>query len=179
MRAARAAASSSAPARFTPVPERVFHFRPLTQPDAEAIAEWHYPEPYAFYDWSADPNDLAELLDPALRGDAYSAVEDQADELIGFFSFKPGVAGGIVIGLGLRPDQTGRGLGGTFVEAGLDHARSRFNPEEFSLAVATFNQRAITVYERAGFAVARTYTHHTNGGDWEFVEMRRPANVPA
>ncbi len=103
------------------------------------------------------------------------AVEDSDGELIGFFSFKPKEPGTIEIGLGLRPDHTGRGLGLAFVEAGLDQARERIGPEEFSLAVATFNERAITVYERAGFTTVRTYMHHTNGGEWEFVEMRRPA----
>ena len=153
----------------------MFRFRPLTEADAEAIAAWHYPEPYSFYDWTADADDLAELLDPAARGDAYWAVEDATGELVGYFSFKPAGDARIVIGLGLRPDHTGRGLGAAFLQAGLDHARSRHDPAELSLAVATFNQRAIKVYERAGFTVVRTYMHHTSGGDWEFVEMRRPA----
>jgi [ribosomal protein S18]-alanine N-acetyltransferase len=152
-----------------------FRFRPMTQADAQAIAAWHYPEPYSFYDWTSDPADLAELLDPAARGEAYTAVEDSEGELIGFFSFKGGRGGGLVVGLGLRPDHTGRGLGGAFLTAGLDHARATYEPEEFSLAVAAFNRRAITVYERAGFTSARTYMHHTNGAEWEFVEMRRPA----
>jgi hypothetical protein len=33
------------------------------------------------------------------------------------------------------------------------------------------------VYERAGFTAVRVFMHSTNGGDWEFVEMRRPADV--
>jgi ribosomal-protein-alanine N-acetyltransferase len=52
----------------------------------------------------------------------------------------------------------------------------RFRLEQFSLSVATFNRRAITVYERAGFAPVRVYMHSTNGGEWEFVEMRRSAS---
>jgi ribosomal-protein-alanine N-acetyltransferase len=153
----------------------VFHFRLLTQADAEAIAGWHYPEPFSFYDWTADPDDLAELLDPTARAEAYAAVEDDAGELVGYFSCKPGARGTIVVGLGLRPDRTGLGLGTAFLRAGLDHARASHRPERFSLAVATFNRRAIKVYERAGFTAVRTYMHHTNGGDWEFVEMGRPA----
>jgi [ribosomal protein S18]-alanine N-acetyltransferase len=153
----------------------VFSFRPLTQADAEAIARWHYPKPYAFYDWLADQDDLAELLDPAGLGEAYAAVDGTDGELVGFFSFKPKGPGTVELGLGLRPDHTGRGLGLAFVEAGLEEARSRLAPEEFTLAVAAFNGRAITVYERAGFAEVRRYQHHTNGADWEFVEMRRPA----
>ena len=150
-----------------------FRFRELTQADAEAIAGWRYPAEYAFYDWTADADDLAELLDPVARAEAYVAVEDPAGELVGFFSYKPGEPGTIAIGLGLRPDHTGRGLGRAFVEAGLEYGRTHYAPEEFSLAVATFNRRAITVYERAGFTPVRTYMHHTNGGDWEFVEMLR------
>jgi [ribosomal protein S18]-alanine N-acetyltransferase len=110
-----------------------------------------------------------------LRGDAYFAVEDEAGDLIGFFSFKRKDADTIEIGLGLRPDHTGRGLGGGFLEAGLDYGRAHFGPGQFALSVATFNRRAITVYERAGFTAVRVYMHSTNGGDWEFVEMRRPA----
>jgi [ribosomal protein S18]-alanine N-acetyltransferase len=151
-----------------------FHFEPLTQAGAEAIAEWRYAEPYSFYNWTADPDDLRELLEPARRGEAYWAVRDDADELVGYFSFKP--KDRIVeIGLGLRPDFTGRGVGASFLGAGLDFARAQFAPERFTLAVATFNERAITVYERAGFARGRIYMHWTNGAEWEFIEMSRPA----
>jgi ribosomal-protein-alanine N-acetyltransferase len=147
----------------------------MEQEDAEAVAGWRYPEPFSFYDWSADEDDLAELLSPARRRDAYFVVDDEAGDVVGHFSFKWKEAGLLEIGLGLRPDLTGRGLGVAFVEAGLEYSRARFCPEEFSLAVAAFNGRAITVYERVGFSRVRTYVHRTAGADWEFVEMRRPA----
>jgi [ribosomal protein S18]-alanine N-acetyltransferase len=152
-----------------------FHFTQLSQEDAEAIAEWRYPEPFSFYNWTADPNDLRELLDPSLRGEAYWGVEDDAGELVGHLSLKPKEERTLEIGLGLRPDLTGRGLGGAFLAAGLAFARERFAPERFVLAVATFNERAIKVYERAGFAPVRVYMHATGGAEWEFVEMSRPA----
>ena len=97
--------------------------------------------------------------------------------VIGYFSFKSRKDERTVeIGLGLRPDLTGHGLGRiAFLAAGLDFARGQFAPEQFVLAAATFNQRAIKVYERAGFTPVRVYMHSTNGGDWEFVEMQRSA----
>jgi [ribosomal protein S18]-alanine N-acetyltransferase len=151
-----------------------FTFARLSQEEAEAIAEWHYPEPYSFYDWSADVDDLQELLEAARRGDVYWGVHDEGGELIGHFSFK--LAGGALeVGLGLRPDLTGQGLSADFLAAGLHFARGRFAPERFTLAVATFNERAITVYERAGFARGRVYVHSTNGAEWEFLEMSRRA----
>jgi [ribosomal protein S18]-alanine N-acetyltransferase len=152
-----------------------FHFAPLSQDEAEAIAEWRYPDPYSFYDWTADPDDLRELLDPALRGDAYWAATDDAGSLVGYFSFKAKEEQTLELGLGLQPDLTGQGLGGAFLAAGLDFGRARFRPKRFVLSVATFNERAITVYERAGFARDRIYMHWTNGAEWEFVEMSRPA----
>ena len=152
-----------------------FSFEPLSQAQAEEIARWHYPEPYSFYDWEKDSGDLAELLDPALRGDAYYAVQGREDQLLGYFSFRRRDHGVLQIGLGLRPERTGQGLGSAFLQAGLEYARSRFEPAEFVLAVATFNRRAIAVYKRAGFAPVRVFMHSTNDRDWEFVEMRRPA----
>jgi ribosomal-protein-alanine N-acetyltransferase len=41
--------------------------------------------------------------------------------------------------------------------------------------VATFNERAILVYERAGFRRTEVFTHHTNGGDHPFLLMTREA----
>ena len=108
---------------------------------------------------------------PDLRGDVYFSVRDEKGELAGFFGFKRPASDTVEIGLGLHPELTGRGLGASFLAAGLDYARSRFAPARFVLSVATFNRRAITVYERAGFAAIRVYMHSTNGGEWEFVEM--------
>ncbi len=102
-----------------------------------------------------------ELLD---RRSPYYAAVDPHGELVGFFCFKrtaqvpAGFLAGayddptaLDVGLGLRPDLTGRGLGLDFVEAGLSLAREVFNPPSFRLSVvATFNQRAIAVYERTG-----------------------------
>ncbi|MFL5938303.1 MAG: GNAT family N-acetyltransferase [Gaiellaceae bacterium] len=148
----------------------------MRQDDAVAIAAWLYPGEYSFYDWtSEEPDDLAEFLDPTARGDGYVAVEEHTGSLIGWFHFKRLHGESVEIGLALHPEWTGQGLGKRFLEAGLEYARSRFAPKQFTLSVASFNRRAIIVYERAGFAAARVYTHWTNGAEWEFIEMTRPA----
>jgi ribosomal-protein-alanine N-acetyltransferase len=148
--------------------------RPMEQPEAQAIADWHYEPPYSFYDWTADEDDLAELLSAERRGGKYFSAFDDAGTLVGFFGLElHGDA--VVVGLGLRPDLTGRGLGLGFIETGLAYARERLAPSRFTLSVAAFNERAIRVYERAGFEAVRTFEHETNGGVHLFVEMARPA----
>jgi [ribosomal protein S18]-alanine N-acetyltransferase len=130
-----------------------------------------YPGVYSFYDWEQDADDLGELLDPGEWGRRYFAV-DRACELAGFFVFtlRDGIA---EVGLGLRPDLTGRGLGVGFLAAGLRFAAEALGAEGYTLAVAAFNGRALTVYERAGFVETDRYQHRTNGGLHDFVRMTR------
>ena len=77
------------------------------------------------------------------------------------------------IGLGLRPDLTGRGLGECFVRACLRFASAALGAQSYTLAVAAFNRRAITVYERAGFQEAGRFEHFTNGGLHAFIRMTK------
>ncbi|AIQ30606.1 MULTISPECIES: GNAT family N-acetyltransferase [Paenibacillus] len=145
--------------------------RPLTQLQAEDIAyHWHYAGEYSFYDMDADEDDLIEFLDPAGRGDHTYAVS-QDDEFIGYFTVQP-VEGNICdIGLGMRPDLTGRGAGQAFLKSVLHYVTVNFHPERITLAVATFNARAIKVYLKAGFTAADTYMQNTNGSTYEFMSM--------
>src|SRR5690349_1265394 len=146
----------------------------MEEAEAREVADWHYDPPYTFYDWAADGDDLGLLLDAKRRKGRFFSVLDEEDALAGFFEFQT-EGDTVVVGLGLRPELTGRGFGEEFVENGLEFARERFGPKEFRLAVAAFNARAIRVYERAGFSRGRTYDHETNGGVFRFVEMTRPA----
>jgi [ribosomal protein S18]-alanine N-acetyltransferase len=139
----------------------------MTEADAHAVAAWRYPGEYAFYDVDGDPRDLAELLDPARWGREYFAA-DADGELAGFFVFKR-KGGATEVGLGLRPELTGQGLGVAFLEAGLRHAGAG----PFVLHVAAFNHRAAKVYERAGFREVARYEHLTNGALHPFIRMER------
>ncbi len=146
----------------------------MTQAEAESIAGWHYEAPYDFYDWTADEDDLALLLSADWREGRTFSVKDVDSDVVGFFSF--GLEDDVVVlGLGLRPDLTGRGLGEAFVARGIEFARERFAPGRFRLSVAAFNERAIAVYERTGFVRTRVFDHTTNGGTYPFVELERPA----
>ena len=146
----------------------------MTQEEAEVIAGWEYQPPYDFYDWTADEDDLTELLDPVRRGDRYFSARDDDGQLVGHFRFSD-QDGVVAVGLGLRPDLTGRGLGLSFLEDGLTWATEQYAPHRFRLSVAEFNSRAIKVYVKAGFVRTRSFEHETNGGIFSFIEMERPS----
>jgi [ribosomal protein S18]-alanine N-acetyltransferase len=150
-----------------------FTIRPMTAADAHAVAAWRYPGEYSFYDANADPDDLAELLDPAEWGQRYFAADAIAHhELAGFLAVK--LTGPVAeIGLGLRPDLTGHGVGESFVRTCLRFASAALGPQSYTLAVAAFNRRAITIYERAGFQEVERFEHFTNGGFHAFIRMAR------
>jgi ribosomal-protein-alanine N-acetyltransferase len=145
----------------------------MGQADAEALASWKYPGIYSFYDFSADPDDQAELLDPSRRQNTYFSVRVPDFGLIGFAELKPQERGALEIGLGLHPGCTGRGIGAEFVGRVCDWASERMTPALLVLRVATFNARAIRVYERAGFQPTGVEVTNSYGTDVEFLRMER------
>jgi [ribosomal protein S18]-alanine N-acetyltransferase len=154
-----------------------YRFRPMRWRDAWAVAHWRYAGEYAFYDTSFAALVPVMLAQSALRltGRAiyYSAI-DERDELAGVFSFVRD-GGTVEVGLGMRPDRTGQRAGLDFVLAGLEFAQQQFAPSRFKLNVATFNKRAITVYERAGFRHIRTFERWSHGRRNTYLEMARDA----
>jgi ribosomal-protein-alanine N-acetyltransferase len=139
-------------------------FRQMDVADAREISGWRYDPPYDFYDSTAD---LAELLDPQSRTNVYFSALDGENRLVGFSPFEKADEA-VDVGLGLRPELTGRGLGAGFVLAGLAFARERFSPQRFTLSVATF-------YGRDRRLRARRFSA---GRDPHARDQRRRARVP-
>jgi ribosomal-protein-alanine N-acetyltransferase len=142
------------------------HVAPAT---AEVLAEraaWRYPPPYDFYDDDGTPPKNPER---------FYGVHDDDGAIVGFYELEDR-GDALVYGLGLRPDLTGQGLGLEFVQAGIAFAQGRFGRKRVVLDVAEFNERAIRVYEQAGFV--RTGSHirsFERWGDVPFIDMERPA----
>jgi ribosomal-protein-alanine N-acetyltransferase len=141
---------------------------PLSDRQALEIATWRYEFPYEWYDTSADPRRVDLLVNPQRR-EGLRAVVDDGGELVGFFNFvREGSE--VRLGLGMRPDLTGRGLAQPFIEAGLEYARREWRPARFRLWVAVWNERALRAYRRAGFREVQRGEEQSR-----FVEMERPA----
>jgi RimJ/RimL family protein N-acetyltransferase len=146
-----------------------------TEAHAREVARWHYEPPYDFYDLASDPADEAAMHDSS-HAEHYRAVLEDGGERLDAFWYFDWHGDIVVVGIGLRPDLTGRGLGESFLRAQLAYAASRWNPTRFRLFVAAWNERAIRLYERLLFSeVGRETRSFELVGLHEFVQMERTA----
>lgn len=150
----------------SPLPQPHYRVMPLTEEQAAVLCEWRYEPPYTFYHWLSWADMQAqgrEFGDPDIRRLQYAAVLDAGGDFIGFAQFFP-LVGVTRLGLGLRPDLCGRGAGLAFVQAIVREAIRRAPDHEIDLEVNDWNERAIAVYERAGFVVGDRYELPGAGG---------------
>lgn len=129
----------------------------LNREAAEEILAWKYEPPYDFYENKKSEEAVAELA-----GSAYRLVMDEAGQIYGFFctgssaqvpighEFGVYPDDHVDFGLGMNPAFTGRGTGATFTAFILNAIRMDTSLP-IRLSVATFNKRAIKVYEQLGF----------------------------
>ncbi|WP_342551368.1 GNAT family N-acetyltransferase [Paenibacillus sp. FSL R7-0652] len=155
-------------------------FKPLTLEDARDITGWQYEEPYTLYSFSNSDEEIFELT----SGDYFSAVDDERGT-VGYLCYggaacvPGGLDAGIYddkeyldIGLGLKPSLTGKRFGLPFLIQSLKFLEKQCGTSKFQLVVATFNQRAIRVYEQAGFRRQQEFVSGTNQGAIGFIHMR-------
>ena len=98
--------------------------------------DWHYEAPYDIYNLNV--TDVLDAVSFYLWADSgYFAVRSQEDALIGFccFGYEGQVPGGdysqdaLDVGIGMRPELTGQGLGYAFVGAVLAYAEQTYAPQ--------------------------------------------------
>jgi ribosomal-protein-alanine N-acetyltransferase len=152
-------------------------FRPITIGDALAASRWRYPGEYSIYNLGLTPLLSSAIFRATLRlAGVYSlAVDTPTERLISVFSL---IRRGsdVELGVGMRPDLMDHGLGVELMLQGMDYARRRLpSVETFSLDVATFNKRAITVYSRAGFQPGQIHPFYFGRQRYESMRMNRPA----
>lgn len=145
----------------------------MSQSHALKIAnEWKYEGIYSFDDMTEDMEDYEEFIDEQLRNqnNHYEAIIE--NELAGFFCvIQEGES--LEIGLRLRPDLCGKGLGKEFLNQILDFIGRYYQAKTYILNAALFNQRAIRLYHAFGFLDEAVITRRSNGGTYEFLALKK------
>ena len=159
--------------------------RRIAHADAQIISQWKYQPPYAVYSNTAGPEIMQELV-----GNEYYSALDTSRELVGFYCYKDPARvpcnssnryyadkSFLDIGLGLRPDLCGMGMGKSFLHAGIRFAESTYNVSKFRLAVIAMNFRAIRLYRGFGFVKVGSFTLPKVGYSLPFVVMEKNDTV--
>lgn len=153
--------------------------RPFTIDDIWIFTKWRYEPPYEIYHFPhpPKPEEIEEWLDPQIAG---HGMWNNAGEMVAFctFGLDGQVSGGdysaaaLDIGMGVRPDHTGRGLGRSVAQSVIDFAQRTFDPPMLRVTIATFNQRAMRVWLGHGFEPKETFTSNYNQREFQIFESR-------
>jgi [ribosomal protein S18]-alanine N-acetyltransferase len=146
----------------------------MTRDLAVTILSWVYESPYDLYNNTVSEESIEELVN-----EGYRAVVGHAGSLIGFYCTgssaqvpagrKIGVYSetAIDIRIGLAPEMTGKGYGFLYFSFLLKDLESSRQNQPLRLTVASFNIRAIKLYEKIGFRREAEFQTITN----DFITM--------
>lgn len=141
---------------------------------AKQILGWRYQKPYDFYNNEINEDGIKEMLDGSTQ-----VLFDKKGEVFGFFctgeaaripiGHQYGVyqENCVDIGLGMHPDYVGEGLGYDFCAFIIKYIEEHNKEIPIRLSVASFNRRAIHLYEKIGFVRKANFT--TDSAD--FITM--------
>jgi ribosomal-protein-alanine N-acetyltransferase len=166
----------------------------MLEPEAREVAAWQYAGEYAVYNGDAAYYDktVRSFLNPEF---AYHVVWHDELGLTGFccYGADAQVPGGdysedaVDIGLGLRPDLVGRGIGPPFLLAVMCHATysagagAKEDELVFRATIADFNGRSLRLFARAGFVPEQKFVISWQAKADEqhgfVVVVRRPVGV--
>lgn len=153
-----------------------FVYRQADEESARKFLSWQYAPPYDVY--NCPPEQLEESIryniDPA---NFVYALFDEEDELVAYCSYGADaqVPGGdyseaaLDIGLMIKPELTGQGLGDAFAGDVIGKGIERYAPGKLRVTIAAFNTRAVRVWEKLGFQQTQTFNRKSDG--MEFVIM--------
>jgi len=154
-------------------------YRPTDEKSAREFLQWHYEPPYDIY--NCPPADLEEALQYNLdpKNNVY-AMFNEYDELVAYCSYggDAQVPGGdyseeaLDIGLMIKPELTGQGLGAAFAKEVIRNGIVRYAPKKLRVTIAAFNKRAIRVWEKSGFQQTQTFKRKSRIG-LEFIVMSK------
>lgn len=78
----------------------------------------------------------------------------------------------VELGLGLKPEYTGKGFGKSFVNIVVDFLISNYHLLKINLSGVSFNRRAIRCYEKWGFRKTDVIQQLSNVSVYEFVTVQ-------
>lgn len=156
-------------------------FRLATKEDKDEFIAWEYPDLYDFYN-------IDEKERKHIYSEDYWVKEDDEGNIFGFLcigkeaqinTVDPSVYkdDALDIGLGINPKYTSKGYGESYVNEIIDFLDNKYKPDKFRLTVASFNERAMTVYKRVGFQLINLAISTDTGVQFYILERDNDGHI--
>ena len=140
---------------------------------ARQITEWNYEGEYSDYNLPSyeECKNKKYGITREDRKDNY-IVYTINDEVVFYSNMKEMDDNKLYIGVGLKPEYCGKGLGNYFLNDSIIEMKKRYPERTLFLEVRSWNKRAIKSYEKLGFKITNTVISKDRlGNDTEFIEM--------
>lgn len=152
----------------------------LTEEYAKQLCTWKYEGEYSVYDFA--PWDIAmqqnwSITNPEVRESDFRSVISEQGNLIGFFRMTGDEQGNIEIGLGLKPQHCGQGLGKKFVKLITQYTLVHYPNQLTYMEVRTFNVRAVKCYKSLGYTIVLQHHKDLPWGSNEYFLMQYPKTI--
>lgn len=148
--------------------------RGLSERAKREICGWKYPGEYGIYDLPS-----YEEMEAKHMGLLSKRAEDryfgfwEGNTLVGFVNLLEEPAQ-VFLGIGVRPDLCGKHYGQQMLSMAYDISKELYPQKPLYLEVRTWNTRAVTCYEKAGFHIdGQPYALTTTIGTGTFFRMVR------
>ena len=146
-------------------------YHETTEEEKPLISEWKYDGNYAIYNmlpYKAQREKGSGFANP--QNNFYSFYDEST--LIGFINLRE-KENAVFLGVGVRPDFCNQGYGQQIIPIACEIAKSLFGAKSLQLEVRTWNTRAVSCYEKAGFHIeGKAFRQRTPIGEGEFYRMR-------
>ena len=125
----------------------------MSEIEAKEICSWEYEGEYSDYNlggWDKCIYEKSDITKSDKREKEFFVAFDDSDKMIGFIRMSS-IQNLSILGIGLRPQLCGRGLGGQVLTLAIEKSKEIFPEKRVVLMVKPFNKRGIKCYTKLGF----------------------------
>ena len=146
----------------------------MSEIEAKEICSWEYEGIYSDYDlggWEKSIEEDSDITKSEKREKEFFTVIGEDNNIVGFTRIS-NIQTLSILGLGLKPELCGKGVGGKVLELVIEKSKEIFPDKRIVLMVKPFNERAIKCYSKAGFRVINR-NFETGGEKYIIMENKK------
>lgn len=125
---------------------------------AKQICSWKYEGEYEIYNtvsFEEMKSKKISLLNPERINNYICFIDEENKEVVAYINIMKKENENIFLGIGLKPNLCGKGMGKEFLQVGIKKALERYPKHKIVLQVRSWNKRAINCYLNAGFRITK------------------------